>query len=384
MRIIKDVLILLFSIVTIFVPKKEGLWIFGAWYGFKFNDNPKYLFLHCLQLNNLKVVWLTGNRNLYEKYKTKYPIYMKFSFRGLYYASRAEIAFVSNLMLDGGLLSLRTKIVNLWHGVPVKKIVYDDQINKMKPNERFYRLLFDRNTTYIATSEFYKQIYFSAFNTKNVLTLGQPRTDILINDRLLDDLQPEIEKLFSVFKKGDKFILTYLPTHRSEGAVNMTMIHGLNFQYLDDILEQQNAILLIKKHFCHNQEVENLNNAKNIYDLTALDIDTQVLLKYTDVLVTDYSSVFVDFLITDKPIIFYCFDFSNYLEKERDLYFDLLKLDIGKKAYSFNEFMLLMNKAIDSLRSDQTFATNNDKYLFYNNDCKYACDSIINYFSRNN
>jgi CDP-glycerol glycerophosphotransferase len=72
-------------------------------------------------------------------------------------------------------------------------------------------------------------------------------------------------------------------------------------------------------------------------------------------LITDYSSIFIDFLLTDKPIIFYSYDIEHYLKKDREMYFDyqdiILKETLSVNEYDF--FDTLVN--IENITNSKTY-----------------------------
>lgn len=77
----------------------------------------------------------------------------------------------------------------------------------------------------------------------------------------------------------------------------------------------------------------------NITDITEKSMDIQELLMDTDILVTDYSSTYIDYLLLDRPVVFYNFDYHDYLEHDRGMYCDYEKAAPGYKAETFEALM---------------------------------------------
>lgn len=77
----------------------------------------------------------------------------------------------------------------------------------------------------------------------------------------------------------------------------------------------------------------------NITDITERSMDIQELLMDTDILVTDYSSTYIDYLLLDRPVVFYNFDYQDYLEHDRGMYCDYEKAAPGYKAETFEALM---------------------------------------------
>ena len=127
------------------IPKDKNLWVFGAWFGERYADNSKYLFEYVNKYHpEIKAVWLTRNQNTYDLIKKKgYKVYKINSLGGIYYSLRAKVGIISvglkdiNMYLTGNM-----QIVQLWHGIPLKKIMFDDKITFKQPTNFKKFLLF--------------------------------------------------------------------------------------------------------------------------------------------------------------------------------------------------------------------------------------------------
>ena len=81
--------------------------------------------------------------------------------------------------------------------------------------------------------------------------------------------------------------------------------------------------------------------------------DIYPMLAISDLLITDYSSIFFDYLLLDRPMIFFAYDLDAYLEKDRDMYFDYETITPGDKCKNQDELErclrhLLSNNLDDS------------------------------------
>ena len=110
------------------IPRNENIWVFGAWFGDRFADNPKALFNY---INNnepkYKTVWITRNKGLVSEMRKKDLLaYRANSLYGIYYILRASYVIVCNSKRDVNFLFINGAItVQLWHGIPMKKINRD-------------------------------------------------------------------------------------------------------------------------------------------------------------------------------------------------------------------------------------------------------------------
>ena len=95
---------------------------------------------------------------------------------------------------------------------------------------------------------------------------------------------------------------------------------------LNNILEVQGAVIVEKSHFVNEywRKHDPLKSPKNIININDFaEIDTQELLLITDILITDYSSCYFDFLLMDRPIIHYAYDYDYYNDDDRGFYYSL-------------------------------------------------------------
>ena len=95
----------------------------------------------------------------------------------------------------------------------------------------------------------------------------------------------------------------------------------LNLDAINELCTKHNSIFLIKKHFFHSKELSLTSGEySNIFELTNENIKAQELIDAADILISDYSSVYIDYLLLDRPEIFYSYDLQDYLSTDRDMY----------------------------------------------------------------
>lgn len=381
---------ILITYLSMLSLRSRKIYVFGAWYGEKFSDNSKYLFLEAIKDKSITSVWITKNKGIYIFMKKfGFKVYMYNSLKGVYYQLKASVYFtcVSRKDINALLIGNATRI-NLWHGVGLKKILSDNKINKTKKGNginAFIRKIkknvkrFPYRKEYIlSTSDTMSKIFSGAFrrNIEKIWQLGQPRNDIFFDDTL------ELES-FSIKEPGKKLIL-YMPTHRNEGKTSMFLESILDLRLLNEFCRENNVLFVIKKHFYHSTEKENLNSYTNVKDITQTEYDSQQLLKHTDILITDYSSCYVDYLLLDRPVIFYNYDHESYVLNDRDLYFDYNTTTPGEKVKNFKELYTALEKVliegIDPFAEYRQFVKN----IFYSEDNqKKVGKKILEYVKEN-
>lgn len=319
-----------------------------------FMHNTKYLFLH---LNNqkqkdFKVVWLTDDKLMQEKFKEKgfKNIYLRKSIKGIYYALRAKYWIYDNTKdtvyknMSGNAIG-----INLWHGIPLKKIEYDMPKYSNLPTwqKNIFKFLRGKDNFYIVNSEYEQRCYETAFLTKkeDIKILGSPRLDVLLNDISNSNLFMEKDfKKIKEFKEQGKKLFFYTPTFRD---TDKDISSWLKSQNLKNFLKNNNAILICKLHFVDKNSL-NFELTEEFYKMDS-DSDIYPVLKYSDALITDYSSIYFDYLLLDKPILYYPIDLEEYQEKCRGFYRPYDDLTAGVKAYNEDELVSAMNDVINGV-----------------------------------
>ncbi len=331
------------------MPRDKKLWVFGSTFGRRFADNPKYLYLYLSQYKSqqLRAVWVSKSREIVEFLQdNSLEAYYLYSFSGVWNSLRAGVYFYDNYpkdisyVLSGGALK-----INLWHGIPLKKIQKDNVFDYFRNPRGFWewfhaipRCISDEKPSHyiLSTSKSLKPIFASAFRTKHVLVEGYPRNDILLSKTIKNVLtvkeQREYKKLQSARHRNR--IALYMPTFRDSETGFFEII---NKTRLESFLIKEGYLLCVKLHPKSKQQVLWKDwSCEGVLLLDALS-DPYCFLPLADVLITDYSSIYFDFLLAKKPVIFFPYDYKEYISESRELYFCYEDYTPGPKVYNQEE-----------------------------------------------
>ena len=390
----KKILILLLHLFNSIIPRNKNIWITGRASKWEYNndppsffDNSKYFYLYLHNHTNAKVYWLSTSCSEIELLKSFNLPVVKFpSVKGIYLTLRAKYFFhhygpyqISNI------LQMDSIQINLWHGTPIKKIMYDVYGKPQKDQTRMEKLTNNQDNVYMcSTSEYVSEnIYQSAFDKRLDLFLnfGYPRLDVLkLNKKESTDFcikySPQLLRYINISKEKSRVFL-YMPTFRDDDYDYLDKAK-IPYKELDSKLADMNAVFFMKLHpLTKNKDISGYNNIVMIDN----DVDIYPFLVFTDYLVTDYSSIFFDYLLFDKEIIFIPFDLDQFIDT-RQLYFPYNDITPGKKYYTFQDFVADLNE-ID--RINFSVERNRIKNMFiqdYNYD---ASEKIYEFFiSRSN
>ena len=211
--------------------------------------------------------------------------------------------------------------INTWHGVPTKYMGYDHAVERVEnargPARNFLGADFLVSANEFMTDVMYKQAYKldGLFNGK-ILEVGHPRSDLLINA----DTNKVFKKLNNLGIKTDKKIILYAPTWK--GNLYNQLEYDVNefketVKKFSENINQDEYRIYLRVHYFLYKFLAQDPELKDI--LIPFTIDTNELLSVVDVLISDYSSIFFDFLVTGRPIVFYVPDLKEY-ESGRGLY----------------------------------------------------------------
>ena len=346
-------------------PRNKKIWLFGSTFGRRFADNPRYLYLYVSQHKEelgLRPIWISHNKDVVQMLNSKgYEAYMYHSLKGIWFALRGKVYLFDNYSKDinfwqsGGAMK-----VNLWHGIPLKKIQNDNIFDKFRHPKNLWekiknipRNISDEKSNHyvLTTSENLKPIFSSAFKTENVLVAGYPRNEVFISDEIQNVYSKEEKKdrkriaefLEDSSDSQNKMMIFYMPTFRQSETLFFDNFDKDDFQIF---LKENNILFCVKLHPKSklNKEFEDIQN-KNIMVINK-DADPYVFLKMADVLITDYSSIYFDYLLLDRPIIFFAYDLKEYLSDSREMYFDYDEFTPGEKVKDYNTLKKIIHIAV--------------------------------------
>lgn len=334
-------------------PRNKNIWLFGSTFGKRFADNPRYFFLYCSQHRKefgIRPIWISHEKEIVEFIgRNGYEAYYYHSLKGIWYALRGGVYFFDNYSKDINFWqSGRALKFNMWHGIPLKKIQADNVFDKVRHPKNgwdafksFPRRLSDEKSSHyvLTTSEFMKPIFESAFRTQKVSTVGYPRIDGFafhdIQNLYTGTEQQALEKIQKLSAQNSNVkILYYMPTFRDSET---EFFDVMNLEGFNQFLKENHFVFCTKLHPKSKlrQQFQAIDGG-NIINIDA-DTDPYVFIPVSDMLITDYSSIYFDYLFTDKPIVFFDYDLETYLKDSREMYFDYEEYTPGIKARNQKE-----------------------------------------------
>ena len=319
------------------MPRDPNRIAIGAWYGNFYSDNPKYLVEYLLKHTDYQLFWI-GNQHMAVQLPQHANLHfvLKGSWKATWALLRSKFWFcctgrgvdLTGLPIHGGAIS-----INLWHGTPSGKRSDHNTIwDKNSPLgsgiraslERTYSLILSGQRDWLTVAndseaDTLANGFPCAFRADLALKTGTPRYDFLIhnstNASLIRTLKIKYAKLLG-FDPNSK-IISHMPTWRNAGG-KIFCFYNLPTTDQDDLkrmLNSKNAVL-IEKHHVHTYELYPPPTASAcsiaVKGELQSHLDTQELLLISDILITDYSSVYVDFGVIKRPTIHYMYELSDF------------------------------------------------------------------------
>lgn len=350
----KIILFLLSSVFRVFslFPIIPNVYVFESQYGGRFDDNPKaiYDYLKKQKDSKNKLFWSIRYRDREIVEDKDVKVLYRFSIRWLYYMARANFWIINARMPQWLPKRNETKYVQTWHGTPLKKLALDmDTYGMPGSNLENYKKNFLAETQkwdyLVAPNQYSKDIFKSCFAfEKEFIDSGYPRNDILYNKNNQEDIKKLKEK-FGI--PLDKKVILYAPTWRDDSyiAKGKYKIHiPFNIDRLNELLNDQ-AVFIFRAHYLVAESLDDIVDGKTIFNFSGNE-DISELYLVSDLLITDYSSVFFDYANLKRPILFYAYDYEHYRDNLRGFYFDLENRAPGPFITEENEFYTYLKEFV--------------------------------------
>ncbi|MGQ8922356.1 CDP-glycerol glycerophosphotransferase family protein [Bacillus halotolerans] len=353
------------------LPRNNKLILFESYSGKQFSCNPRAIYEY-LQENkdryDYKLIWSIDKRYMSALEGVDAAYIKRFSFKWLWYMATAKY-WITNSRLPLWIPKpKKTLYVQTWHGTPLKKLANDmDEVHMPGTTTEKYKQNFLREASkwdyLISPNAYSTEIFKSAFQfNKEIIEAGYPRNDILYSSNK-ESLIKKVKQQLGI--NEDKKVILYAPTWRDN---EFKKVGQYKFELQFDLEELRkefgdSVVILLRMHYLVS---ENFNLKK--YKGFALDVssyrDIRDLYLISDLLVTDYSSVFFDYINLKRPIVFFVYDLPIYRDAIRGFYLNFQEEAPGYLVETKEE---LISK-LKSILKNPTLSSNYDTY--YNLFCK--------------
>ncbi len=337
------------SIIFKFNKLKGNRIIFNSIDNNRYNYNSRFLFEYILNnyKNSYDVKFIINDSKLRKRLNSEIGNYFITSYKlsDIITILNSKFWITSSITTPIEFLLFKNnklKVIHLGHGIPLKNIVFaEKKISFLRWINRFLRV---KNITHVLCySENFKSIMQNIFKFKSIsyIPLGQPRNDAIFRNQSKESIKDEIDNKLNINVKYNKAIL-YSPTWRPYATVKFFPFNNLKANELNDILYKNDTVLFLRKHPYFPCEIkEEFNNCSNIKWFNSEEFsDIDEYLIYFDKLITDYSSIFLDYLSLNRPLAFIPYDLGLYKKQVGFTGDELFCGKIIENDVDFIEFIL--------------------------------------------
>lgn len=376
----------------LFCNMDEKKIVFESFMGRTYSDSQKAIYKAMLEeeyFKDFKFIWAFKDIEEHMELESKNTHVIKYGSKEFYKEMSEAKYWITNSRLPDYLIKRAGQVyIQCWHGTPLKRLGFDIEVeggnalNTIKEIRQKYESDAKRYDYMLSPSKFCSEKFTSAFNLKAlnkediIVELGYPRNDFLFNHtkEYVDNLKENL----GIPK--DKKVILYAPTWRDNQhttGVGYTYDLNIDFDRLKEKISDKYVIIFRTHYFVSNSFdfekykgfIFNMSNHDDVNDCYIL----------SDILITDYSSVFFDYANLKRPELFYMYDLEEYQGKLRDFYFGLDELPgpILKTQEELEKALL----NIDSITEEysEKYKAFNDKfnYLDSGNCSKKVIDKIL-------
>lgn len=387
--ILRFLLAPLVQIIDYIVPKSKTKWGFAVHHikSDQFIENARAVFEEVKNDVTIKKILFTrdGSTEFYIKDAVNFELVNIKSLKGLNYLLQCGVLFVTHsISMDYSIrygksnftvLKLnmdKRLVVNLWHGIPIKKLyaLWNPIVRQRLDRVKFRRFERTKYAGLIASSDidsYAMSTMFYPIKYENIWVSGLPKNDFLLKDedKLPIYFKNQLVKIKNI--KSGKRLITYAPTYRQTTAVGDSHYYQFTvdeISALKELLVKHNAVLGFRMHYFRNDlnlfNVENYIDNELIFDLGHIAFtEVAAVLRMSDLIISDYSSVFVESLYANKPILGFAYDYEHYRDHQDGLLYDFEMVFPSPLILTFDNLLLQIDQEMTTPAQIKT-----DKYRF--------------------
>lgn len=350
------------------IPRDDNKWVFGT-HTASFSENAKYLFIRVNEeYPGIKAIWIAENKRTKAKVRSLgFKSYLWYDLAGIWHCFTARVhvctdgAYDTSRYTTGGAL-----LVYLGHGIGIKKTRWRRPESTWKnafgysPKQMRHSFMAKIDTFFylfrvpdlcLVTSKQQEWSYSFTFriSPEQCVKGGYPRNEILSWSK--PRLKPFIEKYepagaihFVESLANYKKVYIYMPTWRNDGG-DFIKECQIDFWKLEETLAATDRAFILKLHPYTKLDVSAIEECPHIF-IFDKQFDVYTILPFTDCLITDYSSIYTDYLLMEKEIILFPFDMEKFLKISGGLD-DYDEYYPGRRVFTFNELIALIANGTD-------------------------------------
>ena len=381
-----------YKISSFGVKVDEKTLLFCCFNGKSYSCSPKAIYEYMIntdEFKDYKFIWAFSDEKKYKNLeKNKNTSVVKIRTKEYKKCLAKAKYWIFNYKIPDFLYPKKNQIfVQCWHGTPLKRLGcdlehFDNVLNTIDGIKKRYKIEASKFTYFISPSKFASEKFISAWNLKEIgkeniiVEEGYPRNDFFFNYNVKD--VQKISKKLAIENASRKIIL-YAPTYRSNQHQT-----GLGYVYKEEIdfkkMENKfgkDYLILFRPHYFIANAFDFDKYKGFVYNVADID-DINELYIISDILITDYSSVFFDYANLKRPMIFFMYDLEHYKNESNGFYIDLNELP-GQIVETQEDLEKSIEDVDFNIGSSKKYKEFNEKYNYLDdgNASKRVIEKVI-------
>jgi CDP-glycerol glycerophosphotransferase len=323
---------------------------------------------------------------------TNYIIVKLMSLRGILWMLKCKVLFVTHsIAMDYSFrygnskftvlkLNMNSrKVINLWHGIPIKKLyaLWNPEVRKRLDRVEYRRYERGKYAGLISTStidSYSMCAMFHPIKYENIWVIGLPKNDYLI--KAINSLPTYLQEQITLIRncKQSKRLILYAPTYRQTAAVNDSSYYQFSETEINELkllLKKHNAIFGFRMHYFRNDKnlfnMESYVDNEFIFDLGhSIVPEIASVIRESDIVISDYSSVFIEALYVNKPVFGFTYDMEHYRDDQDGLLYDFDMIFPSPQVSQFSELLLKLDEELSNPIQTSTEKYKQAQKFFYN------------------
>jgi len=339
----------LFWLFDRILPVRDDYWCFCTWGNHPHTlDNPRAVFEEVKDDPTIRKIIIQKAPGHLNEDGSGVVFLPSESIAAAYFLARSRVIVIGYALR--GLTSFgrwlgppRHQVIQLWHGVPLKRIGH------LFPGEDFWSEETPRYAAAVCSSPKDQDFMAGAFSPlpiERVWLTGLPRNDLICKkeEDLPSDYREQLEQLDQALD-GRRLVL-YAPTWRKD-LDTLFRFSREQEEALERLLLKRGAVLGVRGHpiVRRRHEIARSKGVSAILSVNHLP-EANLILRRTAVLITDYSSIYIDFLLLNRPIIHFTYDLETYVQ-ERGFLYEVDEAFAGGRAMTFEELINCLDAALE-------------------------------------
>lgn len=364
------------SLLKLFVKPQNDIIVFVSFGGRKYDDSPRCIYEQMLsdsRFDHYRLIWAFIEPDKHTIARGEKIKIDTFKYYKILLSARC---WVTNSSVERG-LSFKGRNVfyfNTWHGTPIKKMGSD-----IKSDSQAFASKGKENATDImlAQGQYEADIFSRVFNIDidRFRVIGLPRNDELVpNNEAHTQIRQKVCGKLSI--PYNKKIILYAPTFREYSKENNNCIIAPPIDLAKWQRElSDDYVILFRAHYEITKAL-NIVESDFVHDVSDYGNLNELMIS-SDILISDYSSIFFDYSIQSKSMLCFAYDYEEYSAK-RGLYFDM-RQELGCSHIATEDDLLNAITTIDEVALQKYCQRFRDKYITaYGQASKLSADIIYN------